>query len=217
MARRLVTRSRISAELWPDLDESAGRANLRTNLSYLNRALEPKRGEGEAPFFIVERGDQLVLARGPHLSIDADQFEEALKRAARAEAQGALTATLDALLGAVALYRGDYATDAGSPEWVLPARGRLQVQFVGACVRAGSLLVARGEADQAVALATRAIAVESWSEPARALLAEASLALGDLSAAHRTVADCDDMLAEMGVSESTTLAMLRRRLRSAAA
>ena len=212
-----ITRERIAALLWPDLEESAGRANLRTNLSYLNKALEPKRAEGETPFFVVERGEQLALARGPHLVIDAVRFDDAIKRAARAEAQGALTAAIDARLEAVELYRGEYATDTGTPEWVLPSREQTKVRFVAACVRAGALLVARGQSERAVELATRAVAVEPWSEPARTLLAEAYLALGDTSAARRAVAQCDAMLDDMGTAESPPLAMLRRRLSGAAA
>ena len=71
------------------------------------------------------------------------------------------------------MYRGDCAAHAGTPEWVLPPGEHAKVRFVAACVRAGSLLVARGPAERAVELAPGAVGVEPWSEPARTLLAEA--------------------------------------------
>ena len=209
-----LTREQIVALEWPDADDAAGKASLRTALSYLNKALEPRRGEGEVPFFVTEQGEQICLARGPHLRIDSDRFEELLRSATRSEAQGAPSAALEYWLEAAELFRGDYAVDAGSAEWVLASRDRIRVQFVNAAVRAGALLVARGHADRAVALATRAIAVEPWSESARTLVGEAYLQLGDVAAARRAVEQCDAMLAELGVRETDTLSMLRRRLTS---
>ena len=209
---RCLTREQIVARQWPDAVDSAGRASLRNTLSLLNKALEPRRAEGEAPFFLTEQGEQIRLDGGTHLSIDSDRFETALHAGKRAEAQSAVTTALDHWLEATDLYRGDYAADAGSAGWVLATRERFRVQFVNAAVRAGSLLVARGDAERAVELATRAIAAEPWSEPARTLLGEAYLQLGDLSSARRAVEHCDAMLAGLGVDGTETLAMLRRRL-----
>ena len=207
-----LTREQIVSLEWPDADDSAGKASLRSALSFLNRALEPQRADGEAPFFLTEQGEQIGLVRGQHLSIDSERFEASRRSAMRAEAQGALTTALDHWLEVAALYRGDYAVDAGSADWVLASRDRFRLQFVNAAVRAGALLVARNEADQAVALATRAIAAEPWSESARTLLGEAYLQLGDLTSARRAVGQCEAMLAKLGVNETDTLAMLRRRL-----
>lgn len=207
-----ITRERVRSLLWPDDDEGAA-AYLRRTLSYLNRALDPHRVDGDDTYFVIERGEQLHLRRGPHLVVDVDDFDDALRAAAQAEAQGALSVAVEQLLRAIDRYRGDYATDAGLAEWVLPARERHRVRFVAACIRAGSLLVARGDAEQGAELATRAIRTEHWSEPARILLAEAHVLRGDLAAARRTADECDEMLAGLGVERrSPELTMLRRRL-----
>lgn len=207
-----LAREKIVAIEWPDADERAGKASLRSALSFLNKALEPARAEHELPYFIAEKGEMIGLTRGPHFVVDSDRFEASLRAGARAESQGALSVALEYLLDAIALYRGEYAADAGSAEWVLTARERFRVQFVSASVRAGALLSARGQADRAIELATRAISVEPWSEAARTLLGEAYLQLGDKTAARRAVEQCDAMLADLGVLGTRTLAMLRRRL-----
>jgi LuxR family transcriptional regulator, maltose regulon positive regulatory protein len=206
-----ITRARAAATLWPDLAEGAGRNNLRVTLSYLNRALDPDRDPRAQGGAVGERGEQLRLSGDNWVTVDVHRFEESLAHARRLEHAGSIDAAIERYLEAVAMYRGDYLADSDA-EWVEPARSHLRTEVVRSGVRAGELLVARGRADHALELATRAIGVERWSEPARRLFAEACAALGDRAGAARSLTDCAAVLDELGVGPEPETAMLARRL-----
>jgi LuxR family maltose regulon positive regulatory protein len=49
------TRTAITSELWPDLDDAAAGRNLRVTLAYLQNLLEPDRSELDPPYFLRSR------------------------------------------------------------------------------------------------------------------------------------------------------------------
>ena len=51
-----VRREQIMDALWPNLDVDTADRKLRVTLTYLYRALEPDRCNGEASFFIRQHG-----------------------------------------------------------------------------------------------------------------------------------------------------------------
>ena len=93
-------------------------------------------------------------------------------------------------------------------------REHYRTRFVAAAVRAGQLLLGRGDTDQAEAVARRALAVDRGPRTAYAVLVAAALAKGDRSAAHRLLDRCLAALAELGVEPSEPTLQLRRRLRA---
>ena len=97
-------------------------------------------------------------------------------------------------------------------EWLFIERQRLHVRFVAASVRAGELLLAHDRIDEAVAVATRTIGVEPWSEPAHRVLIAAHLQRGDRAAARRAMQHCHDVLDELGGPVDQLTEMLERRL-----
>lgn len=212
VTRRRATREEVAAALWPDLDGKAADRNLRVTLSYLHSVLEPGRASGAPAYFVRSDGGQLVLADGEALSLDVDEFSDAVDRAADERRHGSPAVELEQLLGAVALYRGTFMADLGPEEWVLDERNRLRARFVGAAVRAGELALAHGDAERARRLADQAIAEEPWSEPARRLLVAAHLDLGDRAAARRALDACLAMLDELGVEPETDTEIVVRRL-----
>jgi DNA-binding SARP family transcriptional activator len=209
---RVLTRGRAAALLWPDLPNDDARNNLRVALSYLNRALEPERAASDPPLFVEQQGERLQLAERDWLSLDVTSFDARLSTARQHERAGVASLALDDYCAAVALYRGDYLADAGDLEWTVVSRDRRRADFVHASVRAAELLVAKGSPDEAIAVASGAVAAEPWSEAARRVLAEAHLATGDRAAARRVLAGCYDMLRDLGVIAEPATQMLARRV-----
>jgi LuxR family maltose regulon positive regulatory protein len=207
-------RDQIIDALWPDLDLDAADRNLRVTLTYLQRLLEPERQRGEAPFFVRQRGSMLAIAGSPHLVVDVDEFRSLTERAAEADRRGAHTMALDLYLRATRLSRGPCLADVVYEEWAQTHCRELDERFVRAAVRAGELHLAEGDTLAARLLARRALAVDAWSESAHRVLVAAALADDDRCGAARALAECDNRLAELGVSASAETEMLRRRLRT---
>jgi DNA-binding SARP family transcriptional activator len=82
-------------------------------------------------------------------------------------------------------------------------------------VRAGQLLLGRGDIDDAESLAQRALAVDPWAETAYAVLVGAALARDDRSTARRLLQHCTDALAELGSAPSAATQQLLRRINGA--
>lgn len=208
VARRRITRSEAQTALWPDLDEVAGGANLRTTLNYLHRVLEPERQVGDATFQVRADGDILRLEH-QHLTVDAWELESHLDAAAAAESAGTPSVALAAYEAALDLWHGDYL-EGVYDDWAIPERDRLRARFLAASVRAGELLIAKGEADRALTIATRAVETEPWSEPAHRLSIAAHLARRDCASARRALGRCHAALDEMGAEPTRETVMLER-------
>ena len=217
VSRRETTRAAIMAALWPDLDERAAGNNLRVTLTYLLRLLEPWRTAGESSFHVRTGGQRVELVTGQWLRVDLDEFDEEIAAAARAEADGTPSLALDHNLAAVALYRAELHADVAEAEWNVLDRDRYRTRFVAAATRAGQLLAARGDTDEADAVAHRAIAVDPWAEDAYAVLVGTALARGDRSGARQALDRCMAALADLGVDASDETQRLRRRVRTSGA
>ncbi len=201
------------AALWPDLDDRAAANNLRVTLSYLLRVLEPWRAAGDSSFHVRTPGQQVELVTGDRLLLDVDAFDRHVAAAGRAEADGTPSVALDHHLAAVALYRGDLHAGVDA-EWVDLDRDAYRNRMVGAATRAGQLLAARGDVDEADELARRAIAADAWAEAAYAVLVTTALARNDRPGARQALDRCLEALADLGVDPSDETSSLRRRLRA---
>lgn len=209
------TRAAITAELWPDLDEAAAGKNLRVTLAYLNNLLEPERGDLEPPYFVRSAHGCLQFVADEAIEIDSRRFEEQLDEAARLERQGVPSAALTAYLDACELWRGDFFADVSADDWLQWERDRLRGRFVAAAVRAGNLLLARGDPDPAGRLAERALVADPLAEPAYQLLISVALAVGDLVRADRELRRCQRALHELGAPAQQRTVALARQLRAA--
>jgi DNA-binding SARP family transcriptional activator len=214
VTHRRTDRASLLSALWPDLDERAASNNLAVTLTYVLGALEPGRASGEPAYLVRQDGRNVVLVTGSHLRIDTDEFDAHLAAAARAEADGTPSVALDHLLAAVDLYRGDLFSDLPEADWMMLDREHYKTKFVRAAVRAGELLVGRGDLDEAEAVARRALAADQWSEDAYAVLIAGALANGDRSGARRLLGHCRAAVAEIGVEPSDAIQQLARRVQA---
>ena len=216
LLHRTTTRAAVTAALWPDLDDRAAANNLRVTLSYLQRVLEPDRGEGEAAYFVRQSGTELRLVSDTALRVDLDEFDAHLDGAATAERDGTPSVALPAYVAATDLYRGDLFADLPEINWADLERDRCRARFVGAAVRAGELFAAANEPDRAEGLARRALAIDEWSEPAYGVLASSALARGDRAGALRAIERGREMLRELGVEPSEPTLRIERLARGVA-
>jgi DNA-binding SARP family transcriptional activator len=99
--------------------------------------------------------------------------------------------------------------------WFSLEREHYRSRFVTTAVRAGQLLLGRGDIDHAEKVAQQALTVDPWAEPAYAVLVGAALTRDDRSAARRLLQRCIDALAELGTMPSTATQQLHRRVLSA--
>ena len=212
VGHRRTNRSAITAALWPDLDERAAGNNLAVTLNHLLRLLEPHRAAGEPGFLVRLEGQSVRLVTGDHLHIDVDDFDRHITAAAVAEVDGLPSLALEHDLAAVVLYRGDLHHEIPEAYWFSLDREHYRSRFVTAAVRAGQLLLGRGEIGRAEDIAHQALAVDHWCEPAYAVLVGAALARDDRSAATRMLRRCTDALADLGATPSEPTRQLERRI-----
>jgi DNA-binding SARP family transcriptional activator len=212
VSHRKTDRATIMTALWPDLGERAASNNLAVTLTYVLGALEPERAAGEPAYLVRIEGRSVWLVTGSHLQVDVDRFDHHLAEAARAEAAGTPSAALDHNLAAVELYRGELYADVPEADWMVLDREHYRTRFVSAAVRAGQLLLGRGDTDQAEAVARRALAADPWAEEAYGVLVTAAVTTGDRSGARRLLDHCLAALADIGVEPSEATQQLRRRI-----
>jgi DNA-binding SARP family transcriptional activator len=207
VAHRDARREELIADLWPELDETAGRGNLRFTLTCLQRVLEPDRGPGQPAFFVRADGDRLRLVPSDHLVVDAWRFERDLDEAEGARSPGP---ALEAYTRALPLWRGRYLSDLPYADWAAAPRERLDARFVAAAVRAGELFLARDGGARALELAALALDVDPYRETAFRLQAAAHLAMGDRAAMRLALARCREALSQLGAAPEPETEMLER-------
>ena len=195
----------MAAELWPDLSPEKATANLRVNLSHLQHALQPDRGD-EPPWFLQADGARLRLARDG-VTIDTELVDQAMSEAVRAEADGLPSEALLRYERVAELAHDDLLPEIQA-EWVVYERMRLRSIVHAAAARRGELVLARGEPEAALAIAARAQRLDPLSERAHRLSIRCHLALGSTGAARDAASLLRTTLTDAGLDlehESTVL------------
>lgn len=181
LRRQPVARGQASAQLWPDVPDEVGRANLRRALWHVPRG------------WVAAIGDELVL--------DAESdFEHAHRLAARALAGEPLT------LDEIILLSHDILPG-WHEEWVLPEHDAFHMLRVQALEAACRAMAAAGQFDLAIQAGTAAVDAEPLRESAAEALIDAHLAQRNRHQAVR----CFRLLAqrlddELGVEPDPALA-----------
>lgn len=160
-------REQIVDRLWPHLDLDGAAQNFKVALNALQRALEPARPSGVAPFFVIRRENAYQLNPQARLLIDCDAFEQA-------------TASQhpDDLRRALAIYEDDYLSDCLGEEWAEIERERLRQLYLAAAERLADQRLAAGANDEVLTLAGKMLERDRTWEIAYRLLMRAHAAQG---------------------------------------
>ena len=172
------SRDLLMTLIWPDFEPAEARNNLRRDLSYLHALL------GEPAI----RADRQVIAfNHAALAVDLQVFNEHIA-AARAHARthpGALCeACARSLIAAVDLHAAGFLEGFGLPdspafeEWQIMESERLRRTAVDALDQLAVWHAGRGDHERVADLATRALALEPFHEPAHRHLMRALAATG---------------------------------------
>ncbi len=132
-----MQREQIVDLLWPELDADAAIRDFKVALNALNRALEPARPRGAAPFFIARHEHMYTLNPAAELEVDVDLFEE--------------MSTSDDVAGlrqAMNLYTGDFLPDSLYSDWSMEMRGRLSRMYLETAERLAQKLLLAGAVEE---------------------------------------------------------------------
>lgn len=200
-----VDRARLAEQMWPDLEPTRARENLRANLSHLQKALSVP---GEPAY--LEVTDQLLHLDPTLLVVDRDRFEAEYEAGALADRQSNPSTALAAYERAVAIVGGDYVPHLDVDE-VRFDRIRLHSLELSAACRAAELLLAKGEPERSLELATSVLARDSISERAGRTAIGAYRAIGAAAGARQVAEQLVADLAEAGLDpEPETIAAAAR-------
>ncbi|HTT54506.1 MAG TPA: BTAD domain-containing putative transcriptional regulator [Streptosporangiaceae bacterium] len=189
-----LSRERLAALLWPDVDSARARASLRRTLSVTAAAA--------GPGLLVGRGT-VALDLG-QVRVDVTEFETL--------AAGPDAAALERAAG---LYRDDFLAGfalRGCPEfddWQAATADRLRQRLAGALERLAAACTAAGDLDRATGHTRRWLALDPLHEPAHQALIRLLAWTGQRSAALRAyralVRILDTELAVRPLPETTQL------------
>lgn len=194
---RDVARSEVAAEMWPDLPEDKAASNLRVNLHHLQQALQPDRGD-DPPWFLRADATRLRLA-DDGVTVDTELVDRAMVAAVRAESAGLPSEALAHYELVATLATGDLLPEVRA-DWVVYERMRLGSIVHAAACRQGELVLARGEPETAMAVASRAQRLDSLSERAHRLSIRCHLALGSTSAAREAAVHARSIIHDAGLT-----------------
>ena len=148
-------------------------------LSHLRRLLEPNRAASEACFCVRSDLRRVWLHRAPALVVDLWQLRSRLARARAAREAGDLVTVGIQLAAAHGLWRGRALPDLERIPDVGAAVAEVDALRLTVLLELGELRLRTGRADDAGRLATAALALDEFAEPAHRLAMAAALARGD--------------------------------------
>ena len=210
VVERTVTRDRVIDLLWPDLDMSRGRANLRVTLRHLQRLLEPERDQGSAPYFVRGDARQLQLVDVAGLEVDLWQAEELLAAADADRRRGDAARRIEHLRAAIELWRGRPLADLELVADLEHLARNLETRLVDAALSLGELELVGGAVDAAATLAGQVLTADPYLERAHRLAIAAHLHGRDRSATANAVERLTTSLDELGARpEAETQILLR--------
>ena len=211
--RGSVSRGQAMTLLWPDKDIDKARNNLRITLSHLRNELQPSRQTGEPSFHLRQRGDNIVLRRSEHLSVDLWQLEDGLAQADAALAVGDRTARLEALAPVAAGWQPPLLADLVDLADVGSEVAALQAQLREATTEVAEAYLSSGEYESAEALAQKLLTQDRFDERAHAIVIASFLGAGHDLRARQAIDACLAMLDELDVNPTAATRMLLRRAR----
>ena len=200
-----VDTTTIIEELWPGAEGDAGKMSFDSNLYRLRK--------------ILGVDDLLRMSEGK-LSIDLTKcwidtlaLDEVVTRIERAshETTAPENPNIDQFIKELLqLYAGHFLDTETQDAWAVAARDRLKAKFMRAVAMVGTILEARREWDQAVALFSRALELDNLAEALYRRLMVCYRELGEPAEALNVYRRCRDMLSiVLGVKPSPETEAIR--------
>jgi len=195
------SRDALATLLWPEDDQSKGRAALRRALSTLHKILPGN-------WWDVDR-ETIGLQPGPGLWLDLDQFHD---RIAKCQTHGhpaadACPDCVSPLTEAASLYRGDFLVgftlrdSPGFDDWQFFQTESLRREQASVLERLARVHGTQGELEPAIGYARRWLALDPLHEEAHRQLMNLYAWSGQRNAALRQYEECARILErELGVS-----------------
>ena len=206
-AGRTVPADALLEAAWDGVARDAAARSLAVRVANLRSYLEPGRDRGAPSALLVREGPGYRLAIAPE-QVDAHRFERAVLGAAGLPAATAL----EALDGALALWRGDPFGDLADADWAQPEIRRLEDLRQQAEEGRARALVALGRPLEAVPLLRRLIADDPLREELVATLMRALYAAGRQVEALEAYRRLAGRLRELGLTPGEATRALERRI-----
>jgi DNA-binding SARP family transcriptional activator len=147
----------IMHALWQEPDPNRARRTLSTLVSYLRRAIEPWRLEGEPPRFVRSQQGRYGFFPGERFESDAEEFTR-LVTTGQARCRSGAWAEAVAMLGpALDLYVGDYCEEFPYEAWLEARRGELRELYFAGVGAGAQALFELGRGGEACALLERGL------------------------------------------------------------
>ncbi len=182
-----ASRDEVLDQLWPDLSPETSVNSLNQTIYFLRRVIELDYREGFSAGYVRFDGETVSL--DPSLvSCTSYQCRDLVAQARRGD-RGAVRAL-------AAMYVGRFALDFAYEEWATAYRENLHAAVLGVLERAIDDLRARGELDEAVELAQRALELEPGSDEFELTLLRLYRATGQHAAAAEQYAHYSTTLRE---------------------
>lgn len=159
-------RDELLEEFWHAVPARAARNRLQVAVSGLRRAFLDV-----TSLNVVEYADgRYRLNPDLLVEVDVETFEQGLTTAAAAERAHLSEEARTAYQQAIALYTGDFASDAPFEQWTLLPRESLRIKLVDTLDRLSRIELADGRTDDCIATAHRMLDIDPCREDAHRLL-----------------------------------------------
>lgn len=190
--RRLhvCTRDELLAEFWPEVPPATARNRLQVAVSGLRRDL----AEITTANVVQYADGSYGIAPAVRVSTDVERFEELLAAAEAAQRRGDRDRALATYVDAVALYRGDFASDAPYEQWTLLPRESLRLRCIAALDRLSHLQLAADRLADCIVTAQRMLESDPCREDAHRLIMRCQASLGHTYQALQQYESCRRVL-----------------------
>lgn len=184
------TREQVGLAFWPEASTAQVKNRFHVALHRVRRVL------GDPRSVVVDR-DRYRVNPDWVLALDAQRFEEQVRRVIEGPARGPLAPPArKALAGALALYRGDFLESEAAGDWHLERRDRYRNLFLRAQVMLAEALLEEGDWAAAGDGFEHMIRVDDLSEAGYRGLMRSRVAAGDRTGALRLYARLEAALRE---------------------
>ncbi len=205
-----ISQNEIIELLWPEEDEISDPSNTLKTLLHRVRTLLGQLDKEAVHKSVTYRRGSYRWAPTVPCRIDAEDFDIFCRDAANAETE---EVRLDALLQAIALYKGDFLPRSALESWVIPINTYYRTQYIKIVYEAMDLLNEQGRFDEVLAICQKAVAIDPYDEGLHMIMIKALLATGAQRTALQHYKHVTDLFfTQFGVSPSDELTALYKEV-----